>query len=137
MKYTWDLIYIVVGMIAICIAIIVPSLASWAGLGGIGILLFGLYETFKDYKNTNSDLVDYDYTITDCKTDNPTKNDFNDDDSTEDEYYKYKYHVTKYQFRIIVGILVIGILVISVLSTLLALVIVILVFIIIKLHNSK
>jgi hypothetical protein len=121
-------------------SIIVPSLASWAGLGGIGILLFGLYETFKDYKNTNSDLVDYDYTITDSKTDNSTKNDFNDfydDDSTEDEYYKYKYHVTKYQFRLIVGILVIGILVISVLSTLLALIIVILVFIIIKLHNSK
>jgi hypothetical protein len=115
MKYTWDIIYIVVGITAIYIAIIIPSLASYSGIAGIGILLFGLYKMYTDHKNTTNDSESYDYNINDSPMEDSAENDFNNDDSTEDEFYKYKYHVTKYQFRIIVGIVVMVVLVLSVL----------------------
>jgi hypothetical protein len=115
MKNSWNIIYIVVGLTAISIAIIVPSLSSWAGLGGIGILLFGLYEMYNVHKITNSNSGDIDYTITDSTKDDASENEFKNDDSLIDEYIKSKYHVTKYQFQIIVGILVMLVLILSVL----------------------
>ena len=115
MKNVWNIIYIIVGIAAISIAIIVPSLSSWAGLGGIGILLFGLYEMYNVHKITNSNSADYDYSITDSTKDDSSENDFKDYDSLIEEYIKSKYHVTKYQFQIIVGIMVMLVLILSVL----------------------
>jgi hypothetical protein len=113
MKNTWDIIYIVVGITAICISIVIPSLTYWAGLGGFASLLFGLYEIYNDHKKTNSNSEDYDYTITDFTKEDSPENDFLNDDLLIEEYIKSKYHVTKYQFQIIVGIVVLLVLAIS------------------------
>ena len=75
MRNAWNIIYIVVGITAISIAIIVPSLSSWAGLVGAGILLFGLYEMYNVHKITNSNSAYYDYSITDSKKDDSSEND--------------------------------------------------------------
>lgn len=115
MKNAWNIIYIVVGIIAFSIAIIVPSLSSWAGLGGVGILLFGIYEMYNVHKITNSNSDDYDYSITDSSKDDSSENDFTDYNSLIEEYIKSKYHVTKYQFQIIIGTLVMLVLILSVL----------------------
>lgn len=113
MKNAWNIIYIMVGITAISIAIIVPSLSSWAGLGGLGIFLFGLYEMYNVHKITNSNSADNDYSITDSTKDDLSENDLSDYDSLMEEYIKSKYHVTKYQFQIIVGILVMLVLILS------------------------
>lgn len=131
MKNTWNLIYIIVGIIGIYIAIIVPSFTFWAGFGGIGSLFLGLYEMYTDYKNTTTDQVDYDIT-------NSSKNvsSENDNDLLIEEYVKSKYHVTKYQFQIIIAILAMGVLIISVIFPVFILIIV-LTLVIWKLYNSK
>jgi hypothetical protein len=136
MKNTWNIIYIVVGITAIYIAIIVPSFTFWAGFGGIASLILGFYEMYKDHKKTNSDFADYNYTITDSIKDDPSKNDSTDDDLLIEEYIKSKYHVTKYQFQIIVATLGMGVLVISVIFPP-SIIIIILALVIWKLYNSN